>query len=81
MAIVKEIRKTATDPTPIYAVIGVTDLAIESVREASVRAAAVRVDLDVSALQDKAVKRAEKVAVQAQQIPALAVGQTLEVAG
>jgi len=62
MALVKDIRKTATDPTPVYAAVGVTDLAIERVRKASARAAAVRVDLDVSALQDKAVKRAEKVA-------------------
>ena len=81
MALVKDIRKTATDPTPVYAAVGVTDLAIERVRKASARAAAVRVDLDVSALQDKAVKRAEKVAEQAQQIPALAVSQTAEIAG
>jgi hypothetical protein len=81
MALAKDIRKTATDPTPVYAAVGVTDLAIERVRKASARAAAVRVDLDVSALQDKAVKRAEKVAEQAQQIPALAVSQTAEIAG
>src|SRR6185503_11489819 len=76
-----DIRKTATDPTPVYAAVGVTDLAIERVRKAGVRAASVRVSLDVSALQDKAVKRAEKVAEQAQQIPALAVSQTAEIAG
>ena len=77
----EDIRKTVTDPTPVYAAVGVTDLAVERVREASVRASAVRVDLDVNALQEKAVKRAEKVAEQAQQIPGLALSQTAEIAG
>ena len=77
----EDIRKTVTDPTPVYAAVGVTDLAVERVREAGVRASAVRVDLDVNALQEKAVKRAEKVAEQAQQIPALALSQTAEIAG
>ena len=85
MTLVKDIRKTVTDTTPVYAAVGVTDLAVEMVRavriRVGVRAAAARADLDVSALQDKAVKRAEKVAEQAQQIPALALNQTLEVAG
>jgi heparin binding hemagglutinin HbhA len=76
-----DIRKTVTDPTPVYAAVGATDLAIERVREVSVRAAAARADLDVSALQDKAAKRAEKVAEQAQQIPALALSQSIEAAG
>ena len=85
MTLVKDIRKTVTDTTPVYAAVGVTDLAVEMVRAVRVRigarAAAARGDLDVSALQGKAVKRAEKVAEQAQQIPALALNQTLEVAG
>jgi heparin binding hemagglutinin HbhA len=81
MTFVKDIKKTATDPTPVYAAVGATDLAIEVVREAGVRAAAVREDLDVTALQGQAVKRAEKVAEQAQQLSALALTQTLEAAG
>ncbi len=99
MTIANDIRKPATYTTPVYAAVGVTDLAVERVREASVRAAAARADLDVNALQDKAValqdkavalqgkavKRAEKVAEkvteQAQQIPALALSQTIEAAG
>jgi heparin binding hemagglutinin HbhA len=85
MTIVNDFRKTVTYTTPVYAAVGATDLAVERVREASIRAAAVRVDLDVSALQDKAVKHAEKVAEkvaeQAQQIPALALSQTAEIAG
>ena len=106
MTLVNDIRKTVTDTTPVYAAVGVTDLAVEKVRHARARALAARADFHVSALQDKAVKRAEalqdkaakraekvaeqaqkvadraeKVAEQAQQIPALALNQTLEVAG
>jgi heparin binding hemagglutinin HbhA len=106
MTLVNDIRKTVTDTTPVYAAVGVTDLAVEKVRHARARALAARADFHVGALQDKAAKRAEalqdraakraeqvaeqaqrvadraeKVAEQAQQIPALALNQTLEVAG
>ena len=81
MTLVNDIRKTVTDSTPVYAAVGITDLAVEKVRDARARAAAVRADLDVSALQDKAVKRVELRFEQAQQIPAQALNQTLEVAG
>jgi len=88
MTLVSEIRKTVTDTTPVYAAVGVTDLAVEKVREvraaasvARARAAAARSNLDVSALQGEAVKRAERVAEQAQHLPALALNSTLEVAG
>ena len=92
MTLVKEIRKTVTDTTPVFAAVGVTDLAVEMMRDARLRVAAARADLDVNALQDKAldraialqgkaVKRAEKVAEQAQHMPAQALNQTLEAAG
>ena len=95
MTLVSDIRKTVTDTTPVYAAVGVTDLAVEKVRHARSRAVAARADFHVSALQDMAAKRAEKVAEQAhqvaeraekvaeqaQQIPALALNQTLEAAG
>jgi len=81
MTIVKDIRKSVTDTTPVYAAVGVTDLAVEKVRHARARAAAARADFHVSVLQGEAVKRAEKVAEQAQQIPAHALVQTREVAG
>lgn len=84
MTIVKDIRKTVTDTTPVYAAVGVTDLAVERLREARadarVRAAAVRLDLDISTMQDKAVKRFEKISAQAQQIPAQFRSQTVEAA-
>ena len=95
MTLVSDIRKSVTDTTPVYAAVGVTDLAVEKVRHARSRAVAARADFHVSALQDLAAKRAEKVAEQAhqvakraekvaeqaQQIPALALNQTLEAAG
>jgi len=81
MTLVRDIRKTVTDTTPVYAAVGVTDLAVEKVRHARARAAAARADFHVSVLQGEAVKRAEKVAEQAQQIPAHALVQTREVAG
>ena len=99
MTLVSDIRKTVTDTTPVYAAVGVTDLAVEKVRHARARAFAARGEFHVSVLQDKAAKRAEKVtekvteqarqvaeraekvAEQAQQIPALALNQTLEAAG
>ena len=33
MALATEIRKTVTDVTPLYAAVGVTDVAVERVRE------------------------------------------------
>ena len=80
MTLVKDIRKTVTDTTPVFAAVGVTDLAIERLRDARARAAAVRQDLTPGALQDKAVKRIEKVTEQVQQIPADVRSQSVEAA-
>jgi heparin binding hemagglutinin HbhA len=81
MTLVSDIRKTVIDTTPVYAAVGVTDLAVEKVRDARDRAVAVRAEFHVSALQGRAAKRAEQVAEQAQHIPAIALSQTLEAAG
>ena len=85
MTLVKDIRKTVTDTTPVYAAVGVTDLAVERLREAraraTTRAAAVRVDLDITTMQDRAAKRFEKVTEQAHQIPVQVRNQTIEAAG
>ena len=81
MTLVKDIRNTVTDATPVYAAVGVTDLAVERLRDAGAHAAAIRLDLDISALQGKAVERVEKVAEQAHQIPAQVRSQSVEVAG
>lgn len=85
MTFVNDIRKSVTGTTPVYAAVGVTDLAVEKLREArtraGVRAAAVRVELDVTTIQDRATKRFEKVSEQAQQIPAQIRDQSAEAAG
>ena len=80
MTIVNEIRKTVTDTTPIYAAVGVTDLAIERLREARARAAAARPDLSVTAMQDRAVKGIEKVSGQALHFPTQVREQSVEAA-
>jgi heparin binding hemagglutinin HbhA len=81
MTLVKDIRKNVTDTTPVYAALGVTDLAVERLRDARTRAAAVRLDLDINVIQDRAAKRFEKVTEQVQQIPAQVRSQGAEVAG
>jgi len=81
MSFVTEVAKTVTDTTPVYAVVGATDVAVEKVREARVRAVAVRAELAPDVLTHKVAKRANKVAEQAQQAPAFALNRTLEIAG
>jgi len=81
MTLVKDIRKTVTDTTPVYAALGVTDLAVERLRDARARASAVRLDLDVSAMQDKVAKRFEKVTEHVQHLPEQVRNQGVEVAG
>jgi heparin binding hemagglutinin HbhA len=81
MTLVNDIRNTVTDVTPVYAAVGVTDLAVEKVRDAGVRAASLRLNIDITALQGKTVERFEKVTEQAHQIPAQVRNQSVEVAG
>ncbi len=81
MATVAAIRKTVTDTTPVFAAVGLTDIAVEKVRDARVKAAAVRIDLDPSTLQTRAQARLTEVAEQAQELPALALNRTLVLAG
>ena len=88
MAFVADIRKTVTDTTPVFAAVGLTDIAVEKVRDARVKATAVRVDLDAATLQAQARiqaqavrTQAETVVEQAQELPALALNRGLELAG
>jgi heparin binding hemagglutinin HbhA len=78
MTFVKDIRKTVTDTTPVYAALGATDLAVERLREAGDRAAGVRLDLDVTAIQDRAAKRFEQVTEQVRSQRAEAAGKARE---
>ncbi|KRE54734.1 hypothetical protein [Phycicoccus sp. Soil748] len=89
MALVADIRKNVIDTTPVFAAVGLTDLAVEKVREARTRAAArtealraeLAADLDPAALQTRAQTRVLGVAEQAQELPALALNRSLVLAG
>lgn len=81
MPIVADIRKNVIDTTPVFVAVGLTDLAVEKVRDARVKAAAVRIDLDATKLQAKAQARVTEAAEQAQELPALAINRGLEIAG
>lgn len=76
MSVIEDLRKNV-DTTPFFAAVGATDLAVEKVREARVRAAAMRTELEIDTLQS----RAAKVAGEAQHLPILALNKTLELAG
>lgn len=84
MALVKDIRKTITDTAPVYAAVGVTDLAAEKVRDATSRATTVgeglRKELEPAALQDRAAHRANTAVARAQQVPGLALSRSVELA-
>lgn len=81
MALVADIRKTVTDTTPVYAVVGLTDLAVEKVREARLRARTVGAELDPTALQARAQARAAVAVEQGKELPALALNRGLVLAG
>jgi heparin binding hemagglutinin HbhA len=74
MTLVTDIRRTVTESTPVYVAVGVTDLAVEKVRDARERAAAARANFSVTDLP-------ARVAGQAQQVPTQAFNRTLEIAG
>jgi len=73
MALVADIRKTVTDTTPVLAAVGLTDLAVEKVRDARVKVASARVDVDPAKLQNALD--------QGKELPALALNRSLELAG
>lgn len=69
MSTIDELRKQI-DTTPFYALAGVTDLAVEKVRHAQLRAETVRAELAPTKVAEKALD-----------LPALALNQTLVVGG
>jgi hypothetical protein len=74
MTPVTDIRRTVTDNSAVYVAVGVTDLAVEKVRDARERAAAARASFSVTELP-------ARVAGQASHVPTLAFNRTLELAG
>ncbi len=84
MAFVAELKKTVSDATPVFAVVGVTDLAVEKVRDARAQALAARkavATVDPKGLGQELTVRAEKAAKQVQDVPAHLLNRSLELAG
>jgi heparin binding hemagglutinin HbhA len=87
MSVIEDIKNTV-DATPFFAAVGATDLAVEKVREARVRADKARADLVVRAEKTRTElstdlapanvqARATKAVDDAMEIPALALNQTM----
>lgn len=81
MALITEIRKSVADATPVYAAVGVSDLAVHTVRTARARAARASRELTPEALQKQASKRVDRLTRQLQDAPAQALNRGLEMAG
>ena len=77
MALVADIKKTVTEATPVYAAVGVTDLAVEKVRDARIQAVAARKALAPAEL----TAQAEKAAKQVQEAPAVLFNRGIVLAG
>ena len=73
MAFTNDIKKTVTDATPVYAVVGVTDAAAEKLRAARTQASAAT--RTITAVNPKAVQK------QVQDVPAVVLERSLELAG
>ena len=73
MAFTNELKKTVTDATPVYAVVGVTDAAAEKLRAARTQASAAT--RTITAVNPKAVQK------QVQDVPAVVLERSLELAG
>jgi hypothetical protein len=73
MTFTTDLKKTVTDASPVYAVVGVTDLAAEKLRAARTQAAAAGKTL--SSVDPKAVQK------QVQDAPAVVLERGLELAG
>ena len=91
MSVIEDLKKTV-DTTPFFAAVGATDLAVEKVREARLRADKARADLAVRAekarvelstdLAPASVQaRATKAVDDAKELPAIAINQTMVFGG
>ena len=73
MTFTTDLKKTVTDATPVYAVVGVTDLAAEKLRAARTQASAA--GKTITSVDTKAVQK------QVQDAPAVVLERGLELAG
>lgn len=80
MSVIEDLKKTV-DTTPFFAAVGVTDLAVEKVRFAGLRASELRTELSAD-LEPTAIQaRATKVADQVKELPAVAINQSMVFGG
>jgi heparin binding hemagglutinin HbhA len=80
MFVIEDLRKTV-DTTPFFAAVGATDLAVEKVREARLRAEKARVELSADLAPAKVQARATTLADQVKEIPAVVLNETLVIGG
>ena len=80
MSVIEDLKKTV-DSTPFFAAVGATDLAVEKVRDARVRAVRTREELATDLAPAKVQARATHVADQVKEIPAIAINKTMIVGG
>lgn len=80
MSVMTDIRNTV-DATPFFAAVGATDLAVEKVREARVRADKVRADFSADLAPAKVQARATTLVEGVKEIPAVVINETLVVGG
>jgi heparin binding hemagglutinin HbhA len=73
--------KNTVDATPFFAAVGATDLAVEKVREARIRAEKVRVELSADLAPAKVQARATTLVDGVKEIPAVVLNETMVVGG
>lgn len=80
MSVMTDIKNTV-DATPFFAAVGATDLAVEKVREARIRAEKVRVELSADLAPAKVQARATTLVDGVKEIPAVVLNETMVVGG
>ena len=80
MPVIDDLKKTV-DATPFFAAVGATDLAVEKMREARLRADKARAVLSADLAPAKVQARATTIADQVKEIPAVVLNETLVIGG
>ena len=80
MPVLEDLKKTV-DATPFFAAVGATDLAVEKMREARLRADKARAVLSADLAPAKVQARATTIADQVREIPAVVLNETLVIGG
>jgi heparin binding hemagglutinin HbhA len=92
MSVMTDLRKSVTKSTPVYAMVGVTDLAVQKAREVQdratraravleLRAGKLRTEIDLKSLPATVQVKAQEAQVRAQHLPTEALTKALGAAG